>query len=223
MNHSSCLFTRWLSSVLVVVPTVFTSFTVTGTAVAIESVCGKNQTVAFLNRVGLAADSFVVCGMSASDLPAVVAAANAQLSLHDAELRSRDEQCLSLRRKRAELQSQVNRNDGTVAIESVATAQSQLEGALAQRDSLLRQMATETIAGLPQDVRELLGAVLRNSMFGVPAQYCVVDRTDSEWAALKSALSGVASASRRQVAASVQDVNNKTGNMPTNRSLMART
>jgi|GEM_PF-4984699 len=166
----------------------------------------KNQVVAFLNRVGLSADSLVVAGMSASDLPSIVAAATAQLTSHDAELRASDEQCLSLRRRKAELQSQVNRNDGSVTPESVTSAQSQLDGALVQRDLLLSQMATETIAALPQDVRELLGTVVRNSRFGVPAQYCVVDRTDSEWAALKSALAGVASASRRQVSASVQDV-----------------
>jgi len=155
----------------------------------------RSEVTAAAMRAGLHADSLLAAGVSSAAFPSIVSGVREYLVAHPGQMRTLDAQVDTARRPARLSQSETPPPQGTVTVDQATAA----------RDAFYAAIFDAATTSLNQEQKSMLRAQKQNKGKSVPAKYLVVDRSDTEWVALRDALADQRIAARdgRQPAAEV--------------------
>jgi hypothetical protein len=146
--------------------------------------------VTALYRVGLEADCLAVAGASADDTTAVVGAVKTWLAKNSTAISDADTRLMNainsrdplIRKVQSELGS---KDDVTALVASVA----EFGAATANQTTVLGSLFAAGTAGLSPNVAAILSTTRVNqTAWDLPLPYCLKDRSQEDWVALRDAL-----------------------------------
>lgn len=164
-----------------------------------RSVPTPREAIALPVRLGIDAKAAAIAGVSAVQLQALIQNGIEYAQAEGEAIQSADAAVASARANLDQLERQASSGRlGRDPHATVEAARTQLRGALANRVSTLDAAFNEIAGDLSPSQVAMLRRIASNRQREVPVEFCVLDRTDAEWASLRAAFE--ARASRRQVA-----------------------
>lgn len=156
------------------------------------------EVIAALRQTGVTPPVLAAAGVSSDDMPEVQAAARAWCNLHHADLSAAVASHRTARNSVARLTSIVQSGRATnQEIIDLGTAAATLSDAQSALDALLTDLRDEALTPLSVGERQTLLGFLGRDHWGLPVEFLSVDRTESEWVRLRSALAAERIANRK--------------------------
>ena len=143
-----------------------------------------------LLRAGLGAEALAAAGLGAQETSAVTSAFSSAVASQPGALAHADEAFAAARAARDSLQRKVRSGLATEQeIADLVSAKSALSAAESARDHLLEGLFEDATAGLANAKVALLSTIRSNAEHELPVEFLVKTRSESEWVALRNALS----------------------------------
>ena len=143
-----------------------------------------------LLRAGLGAEALAAAGLSAQETSAVTSAFSSAMASQPGALAHADDAFAAARAARDSLQRKVRSGLATEQeIADLASAKSAFSSAESARDHLIDGLFEDATAGLANAKVALLATIRSNAEHELPVEFLVKTRSESEWVALRNALS----------------------------------
>jgi len=140
-----------------------------------------------LLRLGLGADTLAAAGINAQQASTLAAAVENNYAA--ATLESRDEAFIAAKRAHDQLRRKVQSGKGTGQdVTALRDSEAALSQAGTARESYLASLRTAALATVTTEQATLVNRIRANSKWHLPVQYLVLDRSEADWVALRSAL-----------------------------------
>ncbi len=147
----------------------------------------NTESAGVLLRLGLGADALAAAGITAQQVPALVAAVEGGYSAP--AMQNRDDAYISARQTHDRLRRLVQSGKGTEAdVRALRAAETALTNATNARQNYLADLRRAALATVSAGQAALVERVQANRTWGLSAQYLVKDRPEAEWVALRAAL-----------------------------------
>lgn len=163
--------------------------TSTTTAAILYPGPSSQQVIEALIRAGLQPDALAAAGVSSNDVSTIVNNVKTLLTDSPSDLSSADSGVATNRPNVERLERLIRGGQGTEQdLSSLATARSNLNTALSNRQTALDAIFNAGAFNLSNDQKARLSKVRANRTWEVSLEFTVVDRTDAQWLALRDAL-----------------------------------
>ena len=140
-----------------------------------------------LLRVGLGAETLAAAGISAEQIPALVA--ELQRNYTAAATASRDEAFITAKQTHDRLRRLVTSGKGTRDdVVTLRAAEATLAAATTQRENHLAGLRAAALATVSEGQRALVNKIRANESWRLPVQYLAKDRSEAQWVELRDLL-----------------------------------
>jgi hypothetical protein len=152
---------------------------------------GRSEVMATMAQLGLDPEALAASGVTADQVPQLVADLRTAMAGAETGLIAADGACVKAQQSQSALEEDVRAGrGGAQALSSLKSARAAAAAAVSARDTLLESEFVAATASLGNAQTTALRAIRRNRLWQLPMEYAAVDRTEAQWVALKDALAG---------------------------------
>lgn len=162
----------------------------TASRTASRTALSDREAVTQILRLGIDAHSAAIAGVSAQQFRTLIHGGIEYFRAEDAAIRAADAAVATTHDALEQLLRQAGSGRlGNASAQTIESARTQHRGAVANRDSLLNAAFAEITADLNPNQVAALHRIASNRDRQVPLEYRVLERSDSQWASLRAAMS----------------------------------